>query len=136
MFPSPSTPAVFSGCGAARMVCPLSRAFLWMPTVPLSTAAAIRPLRRQTTGTSFINLTISNTSGYGIGLSENVTVNAGLSLSNGIVDAATDGKTLTANLSVSGGNDSSYVSGKLARLYATATSKAFPIGKGGFYRPV
>src|SRR5439155_11103296 len=89
-----------------------------------------------TTATTFINLTISNTSGYGIRLSQNVTVNAGLSLSNGIVDAATDGKTLTANLSVSGGNDSSYVSGKLARPYATATSKAFPIGKGGFYRPV
>src|SRR5207247_1946962 len=77
-----------------------------------------------TTATTFINLTISNTSGYGIRLSQNVTVNAGLSLSNGIVDAATEGKTLTANLSVSGGNDSSYVSGKLARPYATATSKA------------
>src|SRR5437016_6976934 len=89
-----------------------------------------------TTASTFINLVISNTSGYGIRLSQNVTVNAGLALSNGIVDAATDGKTLTAALSVSGGNDSSYVSGKLARPYATATSKAFPIGKGGFYRPV
>src|SRR5438128_40603 len=89
-----------------------------------------------TTASTFINLVISNTSGYGIRLSQNVTVNAGLSLSNGIVDAATDGKTLTAVLNVSGGNDSSYVSGKLARPYATATSKVFPIGKGGFYRPV
>src|SRR2546428_423067 len=89
-----------------------------------------------TTASTFINLVISNTSGYGIRLSQNVTVNAGLSLSSGIVDAATDGKTLTASLSVSGGNDSSYVSGKLVRPYSTATSKAFPIGKGGFYRPV
>src|SRR5438552_2774018 len=86
--------------------------------------------------TTFTNLLISNTSGYGIRLSQNVTVNAGLSLSSGIVDAATDGKTVTASLSVSGGNDSSYVSGKLARPYSSATLKAFPIGKGGFYRPV
>src|SRR5207253_10216518 len=50
--------------------------------------------------------------------------------------ASSDGKTLTANLSVSGGNYSSYVSCKLALPYATATSKAFPVGKGGFYRPV
>src|SRR3989442_4913836 len=86
--------------------------------------------------TTFTNLLISNTSGSGIRLSQNVTVNAGLSLSNGIVDAATDGTTLTVNISVSGGNDSSFVSGKLARPYAAATSKVFPIGKGGFYRPV
>src|SRR5204863_5685390 len=89
-----------------------------------------------TTATTFTNLLISNTSGSGIRLSQNVTVNAGLSLSNGIADAATDGTTLTVNISVSGGNDSSYVSGKLARPYAAATSKAFPTGKGGFYRPV
>src|SRR5438034_1484971 len=104
-------------------------------TVTLNSSTAQQTIGGAHT-TTFTNLLISNTSGSGIRLSQNVTVNAGLSLSNGIVDAATDGTTLTVNISVSGGNDSSYVSGKLARPYAAAASKAFPIGKGGFYRPV
>src|SRR5439155_20587040 len=86
--------------------------------------------------TTVTNLLIGNTSGSGIRLSQNFTVNAVLSLSNGIVDAATDGTTLTVNISVSGGNDSSFVSRILARPYAAATSMFFPIGKGEFYRPV
>src|SRR5205809_3197605 len=90
-----------------------------------------------TTATTFVNLTISNTSGFGIRLSQNATVKANLSLATGIVDAATDGKTLTASLSASGGKPSSYVSGKLARQYTTSTgSKTFFVGKGGNYRPV
>src|SRR5439155_8906671 len=79
-----------------------------------------------TTATTFVNLTISNTSGFGIRISQNATVKANLSLATGIVDAATDGKTLTASLSASGGKPSSYVSGKLARQYTTSTgSKTF-----------
>src|SRR5206468_2694583 len=90
-----------------------------------------------TTATTFINLTISNASGYGIRLSQNATVNAGLGLSTGIIDAATDNTTLKVAWSGSccTNTSSSYVIGKFARDYSGAGSKKFPVGKGGNYRP-
>src|SRR5438876_5065999 len=62
-------------------------------TVTLSSSTAQQTIGG-TTATTFLNLLISNTSGYGIRLSQNATVKAGLSMSNGIIDAATDGTTL------------------------------------------
>src|SRR5206468_10758184 len=87
------------------------------------------------------NLQISNSNG--VRLSQNATVVSGLTLSNGIIDALTDNTTLTIGSTsspgtLSGGSDTSYVSGKLARVFSagSATGKKFPIGKGGYYRPV
>ncbi len=90
-----------------------------------------------TTATTFLNLTISNTSSYGIRLSQNATVKASLSLISGTIDAATDNTTLKLAWSGSLANtSSSYVIGKFAREYSATGSKPFSVGKGGNYRPV
>src|SRR2546428_11194029 len=89
-----------------------------------------------TTATTFLNLTISNTSSYGIRLSQNATVKASLSLISGTIDAATDNTTLKLAWSGSLANtSSSYVIGKFAREYSATGSKPFSVGKGGNYRP-
>ncbi|PYS48327.1 MAG: hypothetical protein DMG13_25810 [Acidobacteria bacterium] len=105
-------------------------------TVTLNSSTAQQTIGG-TTATTFINLTISNASGYGIRLSQNATVNAGLGLSTGIIDAATDNTTLKVAWSGSccTNTSSSYVIGKFARDYSGAGSKKFPVGKGGNYRP-
>src|SRR5438093_1088580 len=105
-------------------------------TVTLNSSTAQQTILG-TTATTFINLTISNTSGYGIRLSQNATVNAGLGLSAGIIDAATDNATLKMAWSGSccTNTSASYVIGKFPRDYSATGSKKFPVGKGGNYRP-
>jgi hypothetical protein len=85
-----------------------------------------------TSSTIFNHLTASNASGITLGANE--TVSGTLTLTNGII--TTGSNTLTASGTISGATTASYINGKLAQVYSTTGSKAFPIGKGGNYRPV
>ncbi len=77
--------------------------------------------------------TINVNNAAGIVLSSPVTM-TNLSLTTGNI--TTGANTLTVNTSLTGGSATSFVNGKLARLYSVAGTAAFPIGKGGNYRPL
>ena len=82
--------------------------------------------------TTFNNLSMNNASGATLGIGE--TVDGTLNLTSGLITTGTF--TLTAGCSgtISNASTSSYVNGKLARIYCSTGSKEFPIGKGGNYR--
>ena len=90
----------------------------------------------QNTGTNIpvtVNeLGISNAAG--VILTQNIRVNGNLNLSSGIL--STGSYTLTAVGSVSNASATSYVNGKLSRVYSTIGSKDFAVGKGGNYSPI
>lgn len=90
-----------------------------------------------TVTTTFNNLTINNT-GTGVTLGISETVNGVLSLNNGLITTGSNTIAVTnpSSGSITGGSSSSYVNGKLARVYTAIGSKVFPIGKGGNYRPL
>lgn len=68
----------------------------------------------------------------GIILMNNVAMN-NVTLTSGLVN--TGSNTLLVNGTLTGGSATSYVDGKLARPFSATASKAYPIGKGGNYRP-
>jgi len=80
------------------------------------------------------SLTVDN--GAGVTLSNSTMVNTTLVLANGIITTGANVLTVGLSGSISGGSSSSYVDGKLARIYSSTGSKSFPIGKGGNYRPL
>jgi hypothetical protein len=81
-----------------------------------------------TTGTVTINKLSGN-----LTLSGNIGCGS-LTLTKGII--TTGLRTVIVSGSISGGSTSSYISGKLARVFGSAGSKLFPTGMGGNYRPV
>ena len=85
-----------------------------------------------TASISFNNLTIDNSDG--VTIENNETVNGTLTLTNGLV--TTNGNTLTIGSAgtITGATSSSYINGKLARIYTATGSKSFPTGKNGNYR--
>ncbi len=89
-------------------------------------------------GTGAINfgdLKLSNSAG--LSLNNSIGIDGLLDLQSGILTTGS-GNTVTLGLSGSTANAgaSAYVDGKLARTFNTATTKFFPVGKGGNYRPV
>lgn len=87
-----------------------------------------------TASTSFNNLTVNNASGVTLNIDE--TVDGTLTLTSGLVTTGSYTLTSGSASSITGAGSSSYVNGKLARIYSSAGSKDFPIGKGGNYRQV
>ncbi|BEG99377.1 hypothetical protein BSYN_16420 [Bacteroides sedimenti] len=87
--------------------------------------------------TSFNNITINNI-GPGVTLGNNETVTETLNLIKGLITTGSNTITVTnpSSGSITGASVSSYVNGKLARVYTAIGSKIFPIGKGGNYRPL
>ena len=85
--------------------------------------------------TAFNSLTINKSTG-GVTLATSATINGLLTLTNGIIDAFTNNTTLTIGAAgtATSGSNTSYISGKLARIYNSTGSKNFPIGKGGNWR--
>ena len=77
------------------------------------------------------SMVINNTAG--VSVINPVSFN-NLTLTNGIVTNGANLLTVKGN--INGGSATSYIDGKLATLFSTASSKLFPIGKGGNYRPV
>jgi hypothetical protein len=90
------------------------------------------------TSLSVYDLIVNNSSG-GILFSTPVTVTHALTLTNGIVTtSSTNLLTLAAAATLAGGSASAYVSGPMKHTVATtaASTRTFPIGKGGAYRPL
>ena len=87
---------------------------------------------------TFTGLAIAKTGGAGITLSNDITVSGTLTLTSGIIDAATNNKvvivTNSATGAVSGGSISSFVKGALRRSLSTG-SYNYPVGKGTTYLP-
>ena len=93
----------------------------------------------QVTGNKFPvtvnNLTVSNSSGAT--LTSALTVNGTLNLSSGIITSGTSNLlTIGSSGTISNASTSSYIDGKLVRVITGTSATAFPVGKGGFYRPV
>ena len=82
----------------------------------------------------FYNLTADNTSAD-IVLTTDESVNGTLTLTAGIIDAITNGVTLTIGSagSATAGSTTSYVKGQLSRIYAGTGSKNFPVGNGNYH---
>jgi len=90
-----------------------------------------------TTATTFTNLAVNNAAG--VTLTNGATVNGTLDLTSGLI--TTGSNTITVGCSgdinyPSYPTATSYINGKLARIYCAVGSKDFPIGKGGNYRPL
>lgn len=87
------------------------------------------------TNVSLNNLTVNNT--QGVLLSNNASVAGTLTLSNGLLTTTSANKlTVACAGTISGASAASYINGPLAIMYCGTGSKAFPIGKGGNYRPL
>jgi hypothetical protein len=88
-----------------------------------------------TSVTTFNNLTINST---GVLLSNDANVAGILDLTSGIITTGFNTITVAAAVSdnITNASSTSYVDGKLARLYNTTASRSFPIGKSGNYRPL
>jgi hypothetical protein len=83
----------------------------------------------------FDKLTLNNSNGVTMG--SNVQVNNLLSFQNGIITTGLNILTIGLDGSVSGASSGAYVNGKLARVISvTGSDIAFPLGKGGNYRPL
>ena len=82
----------------------------------------------------FYNLTADKTSAD-IVLTTDESVNGTLTLTAGIIDAITNGVTLTIGSagSATAGSTTSYVKGQLSRIYAGTGSKNFPVGNGNYH---
>ncbi|MEI7424374.1 MAG: hypothetical protein WCK18_19900, partial [Prolixibacteraceae bacterium] len=84
---------------------------------------------------NFDKLTLNNSNGLTVG--SNALVNNLLTFQSGIITTGSNVLTIGASGTVSGAASTSYVSGKLARVIsATGSDIAFPLGKGGNYRPL
>jgi hypothetical protein len=83
---------------------------------------------------TFSNLTINNVNGVMLG--NNETVNGTLTLTNGVISTGDYTLTVGCSGSISGADATKYIEGKLARVYCNELTKDFPIGKGGYYRPM
>src|SRR5688500_2304089 len=81
-------------------------------------------------GSTFYNLTIDNSAG--VTLLTDETINNTLTLTNGILDAAANNKTVivtnTATTAVSAGSSSAFIKGPLQWSIGTGTY-VFPVGK-------
>jgi hypothetical protein len=96
----------------------------------------------QTTGPEFLTtmsagVIIDNSNG--VSLSGTKTLNGSLTLTLGNITTPTSSDTVKIGTtgSISGASSSSYIDGKLARVYSGTGSKTFPIGKGSnTYRPL
>lgn len=82
--------------------------------------------------TTFNNLTLNNTGGVSLGIDE--TVDGTLNLTSGLITTGSYTLTVGSAGSISSASSASYINGKLARVYSSTGSKAFPVGKGGNYR--
>lgn len=85
-----------------------------------------------TASTTFNNLTVNNSAGVTLGIGE--TVDGTLTLTNGLITTGSYILTSGCSGNISSASSSSYINGKLARLYCSAGSKDFPVGKGGNFR--
>lgn len=83
---------------------------------------------------AFSNLTLNNAAG--VTLSNNINISGSLDFQAGILATGSGTATIGASGSIANAGSSMYVSGKLAQTFAATGTKAFPIGKGGNYRPV
>jgi hypothetical protein len=72
----------------------------------------------------------------GITLERNITVYFSITLTIGIINAGSYAVTMVPAATLTGGSATCYISGKLIRGFTTTGSKFFPVGKGGFYRPL
>jgi trimeric autotransporter adhesin len=85
---------------------------------------------------TFYKLTINSTGG--VTLNTPVQVSNTFTLTNGLItSSSTNSITINSTATISGGSSSSYVNGPLVITLATTTqtSKLFPVGKSGAYRP-
>ncbi|MEI6750201.1 MAG: Ig-like domain repeat protein, partial [Bacteroidota bacterium] len=80
------------------------------------------------------DLIINNAASVSLG--QNITVNGALSLTSGLLSPGSNTITIAAAGAVSNASSSSYVNGKLVRIFGATGSKDFAIGKGGIYRPL
>lgn len=88
---------------------------------------------------NYYDVTVNNADA--LTLSGAVKVEGALNLTSGLVNPSTANPlTLYSAATIGGGGGTSYVNGPLTRAtpagIATATPYVFPIGKGGFYRPL
>jgi hypothetical protein len=89
-----------------------------------------------TAAQSFYKLTLNGSGG--VVLSTPVSVTNTLTLTNGLLTSSSTNKiTINSTATISGGSSASYVNGPLVITVATtsSTTKAFPVGKDGAYRP-
>jgi hypothetical protein len=86
--------------------------------------------------TALGSLTVNNVNG--ITVNSNPTISGNLTLGNGRITTGANTLNLTANSSISGGNATSYVNGRLGKVFNTGnvTSFTFPVGDGSYYTPV
>ncbi len=72
----------------------------------------------------------------GLTLSSSVQTNDSLSLTNGVITSSSSNMLTVGSASATkGGSTASHVAGPLTKLTAGTAAYAFPIGKGGVYRP-
>ncbi len=89
------------------------------------------------TSPASVNVELNNSNG--LTLNSPLTLNGTLTLTNGILTSTNINiLTLAAGVAVSGGSNTSYVSGPMQNTIASATAKTiiFPIGKSSHYSPV
>ncbi len=88
---------------------------------------------------TFPSLTINNSNGVTITSGSLPTVTGTLALTSGLVNFGNSADYLTLNTaaSLSGGSSTSYVNGKVRKVFATGSSVSgtFPVGKAGRYQP-
>ncbi|KAB1158224.1 YDG domain-containing protein, partial [Flavobacterium luteum] len=87
-------------------------------------------------GEIYRTLKINNTNtGTGVTLGANATATT-LHLTDGLLTTGANTMTIASGGSIINASANSYVDGKLARVITTTAATTFPLGKGGFYRPL
>ncbi|MBN2765096.1 MAG: T9SS type A sorting domain-containing protein [Paludibacteraceae bacterium] len=87
-----------------------------------------------TSSSALNNVTLNNANG--LTLSKSQKVDGTLTFTSGLITTGSNVLTLGCDASTTGENEIKYVNGKLAQKYCSATSKLYPIGNGGEYRPL
>ncbi|MCX6305086.1 MAG: YDG domain-containing protein [Bacteroidetes bacterium] len=87
-------------------------------------------------GETFSYFTINKATSGDVILANDVTINNTLTLTKGLVTTGSNTITIASAGTLSGAGVTSFVNGKLARVITSTTATAFPVGKGGNYRPV
>lgn len=83
------------------------------------------------------DLTIDNSGGStGVTLTANLAMTGDLNFVNGLITTNSNTLILSSASVINNASSSTYVNGKLARVFAATGAQIFPVGKGGNYRPV
>ena len=109
-------------------------------TVQFTNTATVQNIISGGTSERFYDLEVNNTSGAGLIIEDDITIENTLTLTEGIINEGAGGNEVVRFLNGSTlpipASDLSHVDGRVEKVTETGVQFNFPVGKNGIYRPI